>query len=313
MKVLITPRSFGKNDLTPFCMLKEHHIDVICNDSGRLLSEQRLSELIAGCDGVIIGIDPLTANVMEHAPTLRAVAKYGVGTDNIDLDYCQEHNIIVSRTVGANSKAVADYSFALMLGLARQIIEIDRRCRNFDWTKVVSGDVSGKTLGLIGLGSIGKEMVKRAKGFGMEILAYDIVWDQSFAEENLIIKTDIRSICSESDFISLHLPLTKQTYHLIGRQELSLMKQTSYLINTARGGLIDENALLRALQEKRIAGAGIDVFEEEPPQNTEWFELDNVIFGSHCAASTIGTSEVMSIMAAENLIRDLIRARNDNE
>lgn len=305
VKVLITPRSFAKNDDTPLKLLERNGITVVRNDSGGILNKQQMIECIADCEGVIIGVDPLDKDVLSAAPNLRAVAKYGVGVDNIDLNYCGKNNIPVSRTVGANSAAVADYAFALMLALARKVIPIDRGCRQNNWSKITTLDVSGKTLGLIGLGAIGRQMVLRAKGFSMKVMAYDPFWDDAYAQSAGVTRTDVPTICRECDFISLHLPLTDQTRHMIGGEQLAMMKPTAILINTARGGIIDDDALLRALKRNLIAGAGLDAFATEPPEDQSWYALDNVVIGSHCAASTVGAANMMSMMAAENLLKDL--------
>ncbi|NLC84294.1 MAG: phosphoglycerate dehydrogenase [Ruminococcaceae bacterium] len=308
VKVLVTPRSFGKTDPKAYDILADAGIEIVRNETGSILNEDKLAELLADCDGVIIGVDPLTARVLNAAPHLKAIAKYGVGLDNIDLEICKARGIQVSRTIGANSEAVADYAFALMLALARRLLPIDRLCRLNDWQKITTVDVSGRTLGLFGFGAIGRNVAQRASGFNMEIMAYDVVWDEDYAAANNIIRATADEICAKADFISLHLPLLPETNHFIDARRLEMMKPTAILINTARGGLIDEKALLQALKEEKIYGAGIDVFETEPPADKSWYELSNVILGSHCAASTIGATENMGRMAAANLIRDLSSA-----
>ena len=305
MKVLVTPRSFGKTSPAPLALLQEYGVEIVPNAAGGIMTEEQMKVAIAGCDGVIIGVDPLTAGVMAAAPSLRAVSKYGVGLDNIDLAYCAEHGVAVSKTIGANSAFVADYAFALMLALARKVIPIDAKCRQRDWGKMTTSDVAGKSLGLIGLGAIARQMVSRAKGFSMGVKAYDVVWDEGYAAAEGVAKADIDEICRVCDFISLHLPLLPDTRGIIDARRIAMMKPSAYVINTARGGVVDEDALLAALKENRIAGAGIDAFSEEPPANPDWYALDNVIMGSHCAASTVGASEAMSRIAAENLLRDL--------
>jgi len=305
MKILITPRSFGKHNDAPFKILEEKGLEIVRNDTGGIMTEADMKAAIAGAEGVIIGVDPLNASVLAEAPEIRAVAKYGVGTDNIDLDYCKEKGIKVSITTGANSEAVADYTFALILALARKVIEIDSRCREKDWTKITTSDVAGKTLGLIGLGSIGKGVVSRAKGFGMEVLAYRRNWDEEYGRTAGVSLASVDEICERSDFISLHTPLTEETKNIIGKRELELMKPGAFIVNTARGGLIDEESLLTMLEEGRIGGAGLDVFAKEPPDDDRWYALKNVVMGSHCGASTTGAAESMSMMSAKNLIADL--------
>ena len=303
-KVLVTPRSYGKEDPALFGMLEGAGFEVVRNETGGILTKAQMMEKIARCAGVIVGVDPLDADVIAEAPNLRAIAKYGVGVDNIDLAAAKARGIKVSRTVGANASAVADYAMTLMLALSRKLLTIDRRCRAGDWGKITTLDVTGATLGLIGLGAIGKLVAKRALGFDMNVLAYDVAWDEAYAAANRIGFAGPERILKEADFISLHLPLLPSTENFIGEKELSLMKPTAILINTARGGLVDEAALLKALRAGRIGGAGLDAFREEPP-SPEWFALDTVVLGAHCAASTKGASLIMGRMATENLIRDM--------
>ena len=304
-KILTTPRSYGKNMPELFEQLEAAGYEVVRNTTGGILEKDPMKAMIADCAGVIVGVDPLDAEVLACAPKLRAISKYGVGVDNIDLDYCQAHGIKVSRAVGANSEAVADYAMALMLAVARKVPMIDRKCRTMDWGKITTRDVSHARLGLFGLGAIGKFVAKRAQGFGMKVMAYDPYWPEAFARENNIERADAETIFKNADFISLHLPLMPETEGFVGEKELSMMKPDAILINTARGGLVDEKALLKALQENRIYGAGLDAFAHEPPEDDAWFSLDNVVLGSHCAASTVGATRNMGRIATENLLKDL--------
>lgn len=305
MKILITPRSFGKNNPNLFTQLENKGLEIIKNDTGGILTEEKICQMIKDCSGIILGVDPMNKNVLSKAPKLKTIAKYGVGTDNIDLEFCKEHNIKVSKTIGANSNAVADYAFAMMLAVARKITVIDKACRNKDWSKVTSIDIYGKKLGIIGLGAVGKCLAKRAKGFDMQILAHDIFWDNDFASQYCIQKVDIDTIFKEADVISLHTNLTDETRNLVNKKRLNYMKKTAILINTARGELVDESALLEALIENQIFGAGIDVFTKEPPEDPRWFELNNIILGSHTSSSTIQATNDMGQMAVNNLLNDL--------
>ena len=304
-KILVTPRSYGKDMPELFEQLAAAGYQVVRNETGGILDKAQVKALVADCVGVIVGVDPMDAEVLACAPKLRAIAKYGVGVDNIDMDYCKDHGIRVSRTVGANSEAVADYAMALMLAVARRVPMIDRKCRRMDWGKISTLDVSHATLGLFGLGAIGRNVALRAKGFGMKVLAYDPYWPEGFAKENDIARCEPDEIFKNADFISLHLPLMPQTEGFVGAAQLAMMKPTAILINTARGGLVDEKALLAALREGRIYGAGLDAFAQEPPEDDAWFELDNVVLGAHCAASTVGATRNMGRMATENLLKDL--------
>ena len=245
MKILVTPRSFGKTNPELFDRLAQAGLEVIRNDTGGILSAEQMKEKLASCAGVILGVDPMDADVLAAAPNLKAIAKYGVGLDNIDLEACKQRGIAVSRTVGANSNAVADYALTLMLMVARKAGLIDRRCRQKDWGKITSIDLFGKTIGIIGLGAIGRCVVKRAQGFGMKILAHDVVWDEAWAAKEGVERADVDRICREADFITLHTVLTDETRNCINADRLASMKKTAVLINTARGGLIDETACWR--------------------------------------------------------------------
>jgi len=304
-KVMVTPRSFGKGNSQPIDMLREKGCELVLNPYGRILSKQEMAEMIKDVDAVIVGVDPIDQEVLEQAPKLKVISKYGVGTDNIDLNYAREKGIPVTVTAGANKDAVADYTIALMLAAARRMIPIDKGCRQLNWNKITSVDVWGKTLGLIGLGAIGKGVAARAKGFNMNIMAYDLMKDEAYAAEHQIEYVSLDKLLQNADFISLHLPLTDKTHHIIGAKELASMKETAVIVNTARGGLIHEQALLDALREERIWGAGMDVFEQEPPQDKGFLELDNLVIGSHCAASTYQAIENMGVMAAANVLEYL--------
>jgi phosphoglycerate dehydrogenase-like enzyme len=305
MKVLVTPRSFGKTDPMAWQILADAGLEVVRNTTGGILPADQLKEMLADCEGVIIGVDPLTRDVLAAAPKLKAIAKYGVGVDNIDLVYCEEKGLPVSRTVGANSDAVADYAFALMLALARQVIKTDHNCRQGEWKSTTSLDVNHRTIGILGLGAIGKGVARRARGFAMNILGYDVYWDETFARETGVERTSLEQIFQTADFISIHLPLLPETQNLIGAPQIEMMKPNAILVNTARGGIVDENALLAALISKRIYGAGIDAFASEPPTDPAWYSLDNVIISPHAAAATLGATEQMGRMAARNLVAAL--------
>lgn len=302
-KVLVTPRSFGRHSNEPYEILNQFGVEVKVNPYGKILTEEQMIEEIKDVDGIIVGVDPLNKKVLQHAENLKVISKYGVGIDNIDMEYAKEKNIEVVRAMNANADAVADYTLALMMAVARNVVQIDKECRELNWQKITTVDVHKKTLGLIGLGNIGKKVVQRAKGFEMDILAYDLVPDEEYAEKSGIQYVNkLEEIFEKADFITLHLPLNEHTEHIVGREQLERMKSTAVLVNTARGGLIDEQALSDALQERLIWGAGIDVFESEPPQNKELLELDNIVIGSHCAASTVQAIDNMGIISSQNLV-----------
>lgn len=302
-KVVVTPRSFALHSDEPLEILKEHGFQVLLNPYGRIMTKDEMMAFIVDAEAIIVGVDPLDKEVLQCASRLKIISKYGVGTDNIDLRYAAERGIQVTVAAGANTDAVADYTFALMLAAARKVTEIDRECRKLNWTKRTTVDINKKTLGLIGLGNIGKAVARRASGFDMRIMAYDAFRDEEYAARTGIeYAASLNELLREADFISLHLPLNSQTRHIIGEQQLAMMKETAVIVNTARGGLIDETALYDALQKQMIWGAGLDVFEEEPPRNGALLELNNLIIGSHCAASTISAINNMGRIASQNLV-----------
>ena len=305
-KILATPRSFAKEDKTPLRLLEDAGYTVVLNPVGKILTKEQMIEHLADCVGVVLGVDPMDADVINSATGLKAIAKYGVGTDNIDLAAAKSRGIPVSITTGANSDAVADFAFAMMMAAARRLVPIDKACRNRDWSKQTSLDVHGAKLGILGMGAIGKGVAARgAAGFSMKVYAYDLYWDQKFADAHNIRRSSPEEIYRECDFISLHLPLTDETRGMVGAEQFAMMKPTAVLVNTARGGVIDEAALVDALQRKLIYGAGLDVFEQEPPTLDALYELDNLIMGSHTAASTTGATNNMGLMAAQNLLKSL--------
>lgn len=305
-KIVVTPRSFGMTDPGPRALLEARGYDVVYNPHGRILTRLEMKELLADADGIIVGVDPLDREVLEAAPKLKVISKYGVGTDNIDLQYAEERGIKVTLAAGSNTEAVADFAFALMMAVARRVNVIDRACREGVWKAEAAIDIHGKTLGLLGLGAIGRAVARRAAGFGMQVIAYDLLRDETVAAAlGISYRDTVDELLGEADFVSLHLPLDARTKGMIGRERFALMKPTAVLVNTARGGLIDEAALLEALREGRIWGAGIDVFEQEPPDSPELLALDNLIAGAHCAASTRGAVSNMGLIASRNLIEQL--------
>ena len=300
-KILATPRSFGTVG-DPIGLLEKAGYTVVKNPTGGIMNEAQMKEHIQDAVGVIIGVDPLNAVVLEAANSLKAISKYGVGTDNIDMGKAKELGIPVSITAGANANAVADYAFTLMAACARKLVPINNQCHQKDWGKVSTVDIYGKTVGILGLGAIGKGVAKRAQGFDMKVMAYDVFWNQEYADAHGIAYATPEEMYRECDFISLHMPLTDETRGMIADEQFALMKPTCILVNTARGGIIDEGALIRALQSGAIYAAGIDAFAQEPPEQEALYQLPNLIMGSHCAASTVGAVEQMGLVAAQNLL-----------
>lgn len=310
-QILVTPRTFGGSDPGAAEFLARAGCKLIMNPYGRLMTEDELIELIPEADGIIVGLDPLSARVLDHAGRLKVISKYGVGLDNIDIEAATAKGIIVTYTPGTNSSAVAELAFGLMLDVARSISASDRQIRQGQWGRFSGMELWGKTLGIAGTGQIGKQLALRARGFEMPILCCDIHPDHDWAARTGAEYVGLPDLLSRSDFVSIHLPLSDATFHLIGARELQMMKKSAVLINTSRGGVIDEDALLLALTEKRLAGAGLDVLESEPPQDTPLARLDNVVLTSHIGAHTREASLAMSRLAAENTVRGLLGERPD--
>ena len=301
-KVLITPRSFEHIKDKFLELLKDAEIEVVMNPYGRVIKEDEMVELIKDMDGIIVGIDPITKRVIYNASKLKVISKYGVGVDNIDLESVKERNIVVTNTPNANSNAVAELTVGLIISVLRNIPLSDRRVREKKWDRFIGYELYGKTLGVIGTGSIGKRVIKLLKGFDLNILCYDKFPDYEWAEKENIKYVNFDELLKRSDIITIHIPLTEETRHLISERELSLMKKTAVIINTSRGGIINERDLYKFLKEGKIYGAGLDVLEDEPPQNSPLIELDNVVITSHIGAHTQESIENMAFMAIDNLI-----------
>lgn len=304
-KILITPRTFGVADAEPLEYLKRLGYEVVTNPYGRLLTEAELINEIHDVDGLIVGLDPVTKDVMDAAKKLKVISKYGVGVDNIDVDYATSRGIPVTNTPGTNNTAVAELTIGLILDVARQISHSFRKICRGEWERSQGLELGDKVLGVIGTGQIGKEVARLAKAFRMDIMCYDIHSDADWAEEIGAKYVPLHDLLTSSDIVSLHLPLCNGTKHLISSAELALMKPTAILINTARGGVVDEEALYNALQDKKIAGAGLDVFETEPPFGSPLLRLDNVVMTAHIGSHTGDSISRMGWLAVRNLVAEL--------
>ncbi len=269
-------------------------------------TEEEMIHLLRGIDGAIVSTDPFTARVLAAAPQLKAICRTGVGYDTIDVPAATARGILVATTPGVNRHAVADLTLALILCCARRLVENLAEVRRGGWKRHEGVDLAGKTLGIVGLGTIGKEVAQRAEAFGMRLLAFDLVQDVRFADRHAVAYVALEEVLLQSDFVSLHLFLSPASRHLINAERLALMKRTAFLINTARGGLVDTAALCRALTEQRIAGAALDVVEDEPlPADSPLRAFDTVYLCPHVGGSTADARRRSGAMAAENLIRAL--------
>ncbi|MHB1654263.1 MAG: phosphoglycerate dehydrogenase [Desulfitobacteriaceae bacterium] len=310
-KVFVSALSFSKLDPGPMQLLESKGHTVQVNDLGRPLTEEEMQEKIADAEALILGVDKVTAKVIESATKLKVIAKHGVGLDNVDVKAATRQGIAVTNALGSNSESVADLTFGLMLAVARKIPQADRGIRQQSWPRLKGPEVWQKTLGIIGLGRIGRGVALRAKGFHMNIMAFDPFADQEFANKEGVLLTDLETLLKESDFVTLNAPLTESTQNLLSRERLELMKKGCYLINTARGELIDEEALLQALQEGWIAGAALDAFLQEPLGNSPFMALDNVVLTPHLGAYSYEAGTNMSRMAAEAVCEILAGQKSD--
>jgi D-3-phosphoglycerate dehydrogenase len=272
---------------------------------GTDIDDPKFIEALKDVDAVLCGNNlQVNAAMLEMAPRLRAVAKMGVGLDTVYIKAASSHNAIVFNTPRANNQAVADHTFGLILSLARKIVFCDRSLREKRWehTKIMGIEIWQKTIGLIGLGAIGRCVARRAKGFQMKVVAHDPFWPEQFADEHGIEKMEIDDLLKVSDIVSLHLPLTEENRGMINEKTFQSMKPTALLINAARGEIVKEIDLFNALKDNVIAGAGLDVFENEPPTNSPLLTLDNVVMTPHIAAFTHDTMNKMCTGIADQLI-----------
>lgn len=301
MKVFIT-RRIPESGLE---ILRENfEVDVFEGDSP--ISREELIKRAKGCEGILpLLTDTIDADIMDKTG-IKAIASYAVGIDNIDVSAAAKRKIPVTNTPGVLTDATADLTFALILAISRKIVESDKYLREGRWKGwdpllLLGGDFVGKTLGIIGFGRIGKAVAQRAQGFKMNII-YTSRSKYPEKESKGARFVTLDELLKTSDYVTIHAPYTEETHHLISEKELGMMKPTAYLINTARGKMIDEIQLIKALKEKKIAGAALDVFYDEPKINPELIELDNVVLIPHLGSASLETRTKMAIIAAENLV-----------
>jgi D-3-phosphoglycerate dehydrogenase len=303
-KVLITTVPFGNYDRRPLDLLESNNIEYLINPIGRKLKEYELAEM-AGDSGVLIaGTESITANVMDRAPHLRLIARVGIGLDNVDLVAARERGITVSYTPDAPSAAVAELTIGLMISLLRQIPQADRGMRNGVWHRFMGRRLAEMTVGIIGVGRIGKRVIRHLKGFGAKILANDLTAAVVYGNEPCLRWVDKETIYREADIITLHVPLTPSTERMITRREIEMMKPEVLLINTSRGNIIDEADLAAALRAGRIGGAAIDVFGQEP-YSGELTTLDRCIMTSHMGSMSRDCRVRMELEATQEAVRFL--------
>ncbi len=309
-KVLITPRAFAKSGEKQIQRMIDAGYDVQVNRTGKSYTYAEFVEYAKDVDGIIIGVDEADRGMLQSCPQLKAIAKYGVGVDNIDLAAAKTLNIEISRTIGSNSRSVAEHTIALMFACAKNIVKTSIDVKSGQWNKPYGIELEGKTLGIIGYGNIGQRVAAMAKGIGMTVFVYDVfpIDQQQALKDGVEIKS-FDTLIQESDVITVHLPLTETTANLIHEKTLSMMKKGVIIINAARGGVVDEAALLEKLNDHHVFAAGFDVFSSEPPQKDSALVTNvDFILTPHIASKTLEADLKTMEMAVTNILDALERS-----
>ncbi len=281
--------------------------EVVAYQPNRPLDETNIRQAAEGCVGIVSQLmDPIRDTVLS-TPGLKCVSNVAVGFDNIDIPAATARKVMITNTPGVLDDATADFAFTLLMAAARRVVEADSftrsgRFRGWAIDMMLGQDVFGATLGIVGAGRIGRGVAHRAKGFNMRVLYYDPQPLPREAEEQLgATRVDLNRLIAESDFISIHVPLTQETLHLISTAQFNAMKRNAILVNTSRGPVVDEAALVEALNGRKLAGAGLDVYEREPAVHPGLLQMPNVVLAPHIASATVRTRSEMSAMAARNM------------
>jgi D-3-phosphoglycerate dehydrogenase len=305
-RVLITTRTFQKMRGAHWDTLEEAGLETVTSGLDEALNERQLIERLPGIAALICGMDEVTGQALEAADELRVISMNGVGLDRIDVDAATRRGIVVTCTPGTNADSVADLTLALMLAQARQIPRHDRTLRQGDWSRRGGRELRGQHLGLVGLGAIGKKVALRALAFGMTVQAYDPYVDVAFCREHGIRVSDWATTLRTSDILSLHLPVTVDTLGLIDQEALAAMKSGAVLINTARGELVDEAALIEALESGHLGGAGLDAFSPEPPAPSPLWAMEQVVLTPHLGGNTREAALRTALQSARNAVAVLM-------
>lgn len=304
--ILISSRSFGKVNSEAVNLLKKEGFKVIVNEEGKKLTENKILKIIDNNNivGIIAGTEKISKKIIDSAKDLSVISRYGVGLDNVDLKYAEKKNILVFNTPEAPSISVAELTLTMILNLIKKINKLDKKLKDGNWHPELGYLLSNKTIGILGLGRIGKKLVEFLFPFNVNILVYDTKPDNLFISKWNLKKVSFERLIKESDVISLHLPLSEKTKYLIDKKELSMMKKNAILINTSRGGIVNEEALYNSLKNDQIYGAAIDAFENEPDIG-KLKNIDNIILTPHIGTFTVETRKDMEIESVNNLIGGL--------
>ena len=303
-KILLSPSSFGQCGEEPMNILKQNGYELILNPFGRKLSEGEVVEIAKDCIGIVAGVEPLSKSVMDALPNLKCISRVGVGMDSVDLEYAHKKGITVVNTPDGPTKAVAEMTLAMTFSLLRKIPQADANLKNGIWKKETGNLLFGKIIGIIGLGRIGRMVAENFCKLGNTVIGYDINPDENWSKEWKIKIVNPGKLISDSDIISIHVPPNKNKIPVLGRELLLKMKNTSFLINAARGGVVDEGILFALLSNNEIAGAAIDVFSDEPYDGA-FVKLKNVVLTPHLGSYAREGKLQMEIDAVNNLINAL--------
>ncbi|WP_248930695.1 phosphoglycerate dehydrogenase [Paenibacillus hamazuiensis] len=302
-KVLVTATNYSRLCAEAKALLESSGCEVIENRVGRPHTFEELKELVTDIDAVVAGVDTWNEEVFKLAPKLKAIARFGVGVDNIDLEQAKAYGIKVSNVPGGNANAVAELAVGLILCAVRNIPSLHESARRGYWDRFVGMELSGKTVGFLGFGNIAQMVAKKLSGFDMEMIAYDKYPNPDKAKQLGVHLVSCEEVLQGSDIVSMHLPSMKETYHMMSDREFGMMKKTAYFINTARGALVDEQALSRALSSGSIAGAAVDVYEQEPvSKDNPLFGLSNIVTTPHTAAETYETYHKVGLATAQAIL-----------
>ncbi len=300
-KIWSTSPSFGFFNSKPINFLESRGYRVDLFPQNKKLSNAEALSLITDCDAVVSGLFPITRELITAAPRLKVIAMHGVGVNHIDVAAASEKKIAVTNTPGLNRHAAAELAIGLYLSLARRIPSTHQKVKEGQWPLVLGTQIMDKTLGIVGLGMVGKTVAQRAMAMGMKVVAYDIMPDQTFADETGTRFLPLLRVMAEADFVSIHVPLMPTTTGLIGEKELTAMQPKAYLVNLSRGKIVNEQVLYRMLADRRIAGAALDVFEIEPPVGNPLLDLDQVIVTSHMGGYTMEAMSAVGMTCAQSI------------
>ncbi len=279
------------------------YFDAVRFNTTEALSGDALVSFIGSARGLVVGLERIDESVLRRCPNLKIIAKYGVGLDNIDTDACERRGVQIGWTGGVNRLSVAEMTLGFMLALSRNLYKTSARLKRGEWDKNGGFQLSGKTVGIIGVGHVGKEVIRLLKPFGCRILVNDIIDQAGYYRDEGVEETSKEKVFRQAELLSLHVPLTPETYFLINEESIALMRRDAYLINTARGPIVKLEALTQALKSGRIAGAALDVYDEEPPTDRELLSLDNLICTPHTGGNSKEAVIAMGMSAIAHLRR----------